>query len=282
MKNIYKLISIIVLCAVLTVSITASNGSSSMDIYYGIQIAVDGQTATLTDANGNIVYPFTSNGTTYVPIRAVSELLGAGVTYDAETKTAHIFSKEVLDNYNKYGTVTPPTDAKETAFMNQMELDLFKNILASESCIDEYDYIDYNINAVLYKYYLDTEDAVDFIEELRSNIKEVQQGALKDIVYWSTWNWLDYSTDIGFTTGQNVKKLGDNLEKAFSKMDDALDNLSEYISPTIPNLSEMLRNNYYDRFEDDLEEARKAAIEVSNLCDVYTDVFMKLLDDNIN
>ncbi len=282
MKNIYKLISIIVLCAVLTVSITASNGSSSMDIYYGIQIAVDGQTTTLTDVNGNIVYPFTSNGTTYVPIRAISELLGAGVAYDAETKTAHIFSKEVLDNYNKYGTVTPPTDAKETAFMNQMELDLFKNILASESCIDEYDYIDYNINAVLYKYYLDTEDAVDFIEELRNNIKEVQQGTLKDIVYWSTRNWLDYSTEIGFTTGQNVNKLGDNLEKAFSKMDAALDNLSEYISPTIPNLSEMLRNNYYDRFEDDLEEARKAAIEVSNLCDVYTDVFMKLLDDNIN
>jgi ribosomal protein S17E len=44
----------------------------------------------------------------------------------------------------------------------------------------------------------------------------------------------------------------------------------------------VLRNNYYDRFEDDLEEARKAAIEVSNLCDVYTDVFMKLFDDNIN
>lgn len=282
MKNIYKLISIIVLCAVLAVSITASNGSSSMDIYYGIQIAVDGQTATLTDVNGNIVYPFTSNGTTYVPIRAISELLGAGVTYDAETKTAYIFSKEVLDNYNKYGTVTPPTDAKETAFMNQMELDLFKNILAAESCIDEYDYIDYNINAVLYKYYLDTEDAVDFIEELRNNIKEVQQGTLKDIVYWSTRNWLDYSTEIGFTTGQNVNKLGENLEKAFSKMDAALDNLSEYISPTIPNLSEVLRNNYYNRFEDDLEEARKAAIEVSNLCDVYTDVFMKLLDDNIN
>ena len=67
-----------------------------MDIYYGIQIAVDGQTTTLTDANGNIVYPFTSNGTTYVPIRAISELLGANVWYDSVNKIAHIESPEYL------------------------------------------------------------------------------------------------------------------------------------------------------------------------------------------
>lgn len=274
MKNIYKLISMLVLCMILSVSITASNGSSTMDIYYGIQIAVDGQTATLTDANGNTVYPFTNNGTTYVPIRAVSELLGAGVYYEAETKTAHIFSKEVMDNYNQYGTVTAP---ETQSFMTQDAFDIFKLAMDVERCIDEYNYIDQNINGVLYKYILDEDEALDFISELHNTIFQLQINELKDISSWLTLN--QYSYD--YETRKVFVDMCDNLETAFSKMDKALEELENYIDP-LPSLHEILVEAHYDNFEKNLEDARSAIILCSTACDMYIETYMNYFDDNIN
>lgn len=61
--------------------------------YKNIQIYVDGQKITPTDANGNIVEPFVSNGTTYLPVRAVGEALGKTVEWDGTTNTVYIGAK---------------------------------------------------------------------------------------------------------------------------------------------------------------------------------------------
>lgn len=59
---------------------------------YGINLMIDGKSPTLTDATGNTVAPFVYEGTTYVPIRAVSENMGATVSYDSNTNTASVTS----------------------------------------------------------------------------------------------------------------------------------------------------------------------------------------------
>ena len=59
-------------------------------VEYGISLNINGQQAVLTDPNGKTVQPFVYNGTTYVPIRAVSENLGATVGYDKTTNTATV------------------------------------------------------------------------------------------------------------------------------------------------------------------------------------------------
>lgn len=68
----------------------ASTYRQQIAVEYGITLNINGQSAVLKDPNGNTVQPFVYNGTTYVPIRAVSDNLGATVEYDATTKTASI------------------------------------------------------------------------------------------------------------------------------------------------------------------------------------------------
>lgn len=55
--------------------------------YSGIKIQMNGQYFTPTDVNGNIVEPFAVNGTTYLPVRAISNALGLDVEWDGENNT---------------------------------------------------------------------------------------------------------------------------------------------------------------------------------------------------
>lgn len=88
-----KLVSA-VLAAVMAVSLIVPAGAASrtavINVAYGITLEYNNRITHLTDANGKRVEPFVSNGTTYVPIRAISELFGASIDYDKETNTASI------------------------------------------------------------------------------------------------------------------------------------------------------------------------------------------------
>lgn len=61
--------------------------------YMGIRLVVDGIEVTPKDVNGAIVEPFASEGTTYLPVRAVANALGKEVSWDGETKTVYIGPK---------------------------------------------------------------------------------------------------------------------------------------------------------------------------------------------
>lgn len=58
--------------------------------YMGIKVVVNGIEVTPKDAAGHEVEPFTSNGTTYLPVRAVAAALGQDVEWDGATKTVYI------------------------------------------------------------------------------------------------------------------------------------------------------------------------------------------------
>lgn len=60
-----------------------------------LRLYVDNMLVELRDANGNIVYPIIINGTTYVPVRGVSQLLNCQVRWDGETKTVLIYKNIV-------------------------------------------------------------------------------------------------------------------------------------------------------------------------------------------
>lgn len=56
----------------------------------GITVKMNTVVQNLKDTNGNPVYPITYNGTTYLPVRAVSDLVGLPVNWDAATNTVNL------------------------------------------------------------------------------------------------------------------------------------------------------------------------------------------------
>lgn len=76
----------------------AKTGTEALNAWYSnIKICIDGEYITPTDANGNTVEPFTVNGTTYLPVRAIGNALGKTVDWDNNTKT--VFLGEKPENY---------------------------------------------------------------------------------------------------------------------------------------------------------------------------------------
>ena len=55
-----------------------------------VRIVVNGSELIPTDANGKVVNPMLIDGTTYVPVRAVTEALGKKVTWDSVTRTVYL------------------------------------------------------------------------------------------------------------------------------------------------------------------------------------------------
>ena len=67
------------------------NKNQTISIEYNdIKVTLDGKPVELKDATGKTVEPFTYKGTTYLPVRAVADLLGVDVKWDGDTNTIYL------------------------------------------------------------------------------------------------------------------------------------------------------------------------------------------------
>ncbi|WP_245157206.1 copper amine oxidase N-terminal domain-containing protein [Anaerovorax sp. IOR16] len=83
----------IVTTLVLGLSLTsfAETGTKNLSVgYSNIKIYINEKLTAMKDPKGNTVEPFIYNGTTYVPLRAVSEALGQEVSWNNSTKSIYI------------------------------------------------------------------------------------------------------------------------------------------------------------------------------------------------
>ena len=77
----------VLVTAILSTTIVFASASGVMrEIVFGINVVVNGVQAQFTEANR----PFTMGGTTFLPLRAVSELLDMPVDFDPSTNTAFV------------------------------------------------------------------------------------------------------------------------------------------------------------------------------------------------
>lgn len=75
----------------------ASRSESIQALYEDIKVYIDNAPIALTDATGATVEPFIYNGTTYLPVRGVSEALGLDVAWDDATKSVYLWDEMSAD-----------------------------------------------------------------------------------------------------------------------------------------------------------------------------------------
>lgn len=75
-------------------------------VYNNIKITIDGKQIEPKDANGNIVEPFVSNGTTYLPVRSIADAVGYDVEWDGNTSTVKL-TKKIAQVATGYGRTNP-------------------------------------------------------------------------------------------------------------------------------------------------------------------------------
>ncbi len=97
------------LSAALTVSAFAATNVTAT-LRPDVTVRIDGVACDFYNAQGKEVHPILYNGTTYIPLRAVGELMGKNVNWDGTTGTASLGGTRTTGNV----TGTPDTAAKRT------------------------------------------------------------------------------------------------------------------------------------------------------------------------
>lgn len=121
MKKVRKVLCLMLAFAlvlgVATASVAATVTKKQLTAEYsGIQITLDGQKIEPKDANGTTVEPFIVDGTTYLPVRALSNALGLDVSWDQATQTVILKSKQ------QQTAPTPTGKFDATTVANQLEI----------------------------------------------------------------------------------------------------------------------------------------------------------------
>lgn len=98
-KGFISGIFVTALAIALSVGIFAA--AQTITVNGGVKLKIDGAIFTPTDANGNPVDVFEYNGTTYVPVRAVSQAFGKEIAWDGNTRTVIIGSNASSGSYNR-------------------------------------------------------------------------------------------------------------------------------------------------------------------------------------
>jgi len=91
-KNNIKHISLVLAVIMLLTGGTAyaALNQKSINVSSGVRIFLNNEEIIPTDTNGNVLESFIHEGTTYLPLRAISEAFGKTVEWDGETSTVYI------------------------------------------------------------------------------------------------------------------------------------------------------------------------------------------------
>lgn len=138
MKRLQGMVIGLILGTVLTSGIVFGEQiTKTAELFFNnIKIYIDGAEIVPKDTNGNKIEPFTMNGTTYLPVRAVSNAFGKEVEWDGATQSVYIGKKDQTkpDNYLdkiQYNDYQEGYSNNDFAVINGTITDHNKNIYTS-------------------------------------------------------------------------------------------------------------------------------------------------------
>lgn len=167
MKKVRTTTLIIAVIAVMfgfAIGSQASTGNVQRTLSYNnIKITLNGTALSLKDGAGNSVEPFIIDGTTYLPVRAVSEALGLNVDWDAQTHTVKLSNANAASSAGSQRSsvsgIRPEFKEamdKYESYMNEYVNFMKQDHTYSAAWLDQY-------NAVLHKY-SEAMEALDKVE----------------------------------------------------------------------------------------------------------------------
>ncbi len=96
-KSFIRILSVVLVVTIFSACLTAGAelklNAGSISVNTGIKISVDGKEFVPVDSEGVPVEVFLYSGTTYLPIRAISNLFGLGIEWDNDTKSVYLGSR---------------------------------------------------------------------------------------------------------------------------------------------------------------------------------------------
>lgn len=91
----------------------ADRENIEIEVRDDFNIIIDGTKCTFKDANGKTVYPILWEGSTYLPIRSIGDIMGSSVGWNDDTKTVTLTSETTVtdaDTFNQTAQTTTGTD----------------------------------------------------------------------------------------------------------------------------------------------------------------------------
>ncbi|WP_411347673.1 hypothetical protein [Paenibacillus sp. WLX2291] len=130
----------------------AATGLQPIKAYLNSTIAlkVGGSTVQAKDASGKVMLPITYNGTTYLPVRAVGDLMDIPVTYDSASSSVSIGGSTGTSTGGS-GSGTTPGGSDSTSSANQQTLSVLGTTVLGTSILHTKDPADTVYNGKDYK-----------------------------------------------------------------------------------------------------------------------------------
>lgn len=106
------------LVVTLAVPALAALAQKTIQVATGVNVYVDDAPLLMTDAAGNPVEAFIYNGSTYLPVRAVSQAVGTTIQWDGPTQSVYI---------GKHSSSSPAVYLQDLDYFTGIDLGIFKD-----------------------------------------------------------------------------------------------------------------------------------------------------------
>lgn len=122
-KRIAGIVAGLAVSAIFTTSVIAEGTSERVEAYVNkeIKITLDNEALALRNADDSIIYPVIYNDRTYLPMRAIAQVLGIKVDWDLDTKTVSLTESEKADEITVPQENPQPVSQKIESSMGKID-----------------------------------------------------------------------------------------------------------------------------------------------------------------